>query len=746
MPRDFYPVMLVAFWYHARFHMKSIKKILAGIFAQSSLTPHRQYHYRSNLATMSRTLLSEAAGYELLKHYNIPVPRSAIVSTAEEAGRAADGIGFPLVAKIVSPQVVHKSDAGGVITGIMSAAAAENAFTAITQNVRAAYPEAEITGIIIEAEQKPGLELIIGGKTDPSFGKVITIGMGGTLVELIRDVSIRILPVSDDEIRTMIRSLGGYPLIAGFRHAAPRDEAALVTITGALVRMFLDHGEIREFDINPVILYDKGGCAVDARIYTDTEAEPVLAEDPEPALPDSLFTIRSVAVVGASQDPDKIGYAICRNMLGFPGALYPVNPKSPEILGKTAYPSLAAIPGPVDVAVIAIPAPGVPAIVEDAGKKKCPLVVIVSSGFRETGPAGKALEVQVLAAAQKFGCRIMGPNCLGFMLPAQGINTTFDSVSPRPGSIAFLSQSGAIITTIVDWSLPEEIGFSAVISVGNQLDLTFEDFIRWAAADPATNAIILYVEEIKNGRRFMDTVSRITPVKPVIVLKSGSSQIGQKAASSHTGSLAGSEMVYQAAFRQAGMIPVRSIREAFQAAELLASEGYPNGTRAVVISNAGGFAVLSSDYAERFGIRLVEFPDALTRELDAVLPPNWSRANPIDMVGDSHPDRYAKTFDVMIQHQDLWDIAFVITVPTAIADPIRIANEIVRFSTHTHKMIVGCMIGGDSMKTPQRILREAHIQNFPDLEDAFRAVGNICQYTCRNTDAPCGCRPKPRTP
>lgn len=696
---------------------------------------------------MSRTLLSEADGYALLKQYGIPVPRFAVVRTATEAGRAAGDLGFPLVAKIVSPQVIHKSDSGGVITGIASSAAAENAFTAITQNIRAAYPDAEINGIIIEAEQEPGLELIVGGKTDPAFGKVLTIGMGGTLVELIRDVAIRILPASDDEIRSMIHSLGGYPLIAGFRHAAPRDEAALVRITGALVRMFLEHPEIREFDINPVILYGKGGCAVDARIYIDTGAGPDTGGDSTgAALPDALFQMKSVAVVGASQDPDKVGYAICRNMLGFPGALYPVNPKSPMILGKTAYPSLTAIPGPVDAAVIAIPAPGVPAIVEEAGKKKISLVIIVSSGFRETGPAGKALEEQVLATAQKYGIRIMGPNCLGFMLPSQGINTTFDPVSPRAGSIAFISQSGAIITTIVDWSLPEEIGFSAVISVGNQLDLTFEDFIRWAAADPATNAIILYVEEIRNGRRFMETVSRITPVKPVIVIKSGSSEIGQKAASSHTGSLAGSDKVYQAAFRQAGMIPVKSIREAFQAAELLASEGYPNGTRAVVISNAGGFAVLSSDYAERFGIDLVAFPEELIGELDAVLPANWSRANPIDMVGDSHPDRYAKTFDVMIRHQDLWDIAFVIAVPTAISDPLRVANEIVRFSTHTKKMIVGCMIGGDSMKTPQRILREAHIPNFPDLEDAFRAVGNICQYTCRNTGSPCGCRPVPRSP
>ncbi|MFZ0181776.1 MAG: acetate--CoA ligase family protein [Methanoregula sp.] len=695
---------------------------------------------------MTRTLLSEAEGYELLNHYGIPVPRYAVVRTADEAGPAAEEIGFPLVAKIVSPQVVHKSDAGGVVTGIASAAAAQEAFAAITVSVRAAYPGADIRGIILEKQQEAGLELIVGGKTDPSFGKALTIGMGGTLVELIRDVAIRLLPASDDAIRSMIHSLRGYPLIAGFRNKTPRDEAALLAIAGALGRMFLEHPEIQEFDINPVILYGKGGCVVDARIYTDDSAGLVQGEAESVALPDNLFTFRSVAVVGASQNPDKVGYAICRNMLGFSGTLYPVNPNSAAILGRTAYPSLTAIPGQVDAAVVAIPAAGVPAIVEEAGKKKIPLVIIVSSGFRETGPAGKALEDQVLATARKYGIRVMGPNCLGFMLPKVGINTTFDPVSPRAGSIAFISQSGAIITTIVDWSLPEEIGFSAVISVGNQLDLTFEDFIQWTGTDPATNAIILYVEEIRNGRRFMDFVSRITPVKPVIVIKSGSSTIGQKAASSHTGSLAGSSEVYLAAFRQAGMIPVRSIREAFQVAELLASEGYPAGTRAVVISNAGGFAVLSSDYAERFGIELVEFPDALTRELDAVLPPNWSRENPIDMVGDSHPDQYAKTFDVMIRHQDLWDIAFVIAVPTAISNPIRVANEVIRFSTHTKKMIVGCMIGGDSMKTPQRILREAKIPNFPDLEDAFRAVGNICRYTCRNANGHPGCQKEPPKP
>jgi acetyl coenzyme A synthetase (ADP forming)-like protein len=491
-----------------------------------------------------------------------------------------------------------------------------------------------------------------------------------------------------------------------------------------------------EFDLNPLVLYAQGGCAVDARVYVDDAPGPAIADE-KPVLPEQLLTIRSIAVVGASQDPNKVGYAITRNLLAFPGSLYPVNPKAAEVLGRIAYPSLSAVPGTVDVAVVAIPAKGVPQVIKEAGEKKVPLVIIISSGFREAGEAGRQIEEQVLATARQYDIRIMGPNCLGLMLPHQGINTTFDPVSPKPGKIAFISQSGAIITTIVDWSLPEEIGLSAVISVGNQADLTFEDFVQFVGNDPDTRAIILYIEQIRYGKRFMETIGRITPKKPVVAIKAGASAIGQKAASSHTGSLAGSHAVYLAAFRQSGVIPVNSIREAFQTAELLASEGYPKGTRAVVITNAGGFAVLSSDYAEQHGIAMVEFSKDLITELDAVLPPDWSRENPIDMVGDSSADRFAKTFDIMIRSQDLWDIAFVIAVPSAISDPIRVANEIVRFSKHTHKMIVGCMIGGDSMKTPLRILRDAQIPNFPDLEDAFRAVGNICRHKCSTDSMEC---------
>ena len=678
---------------------------------------------------MTRRMLSEAEGFALLKNHGLPVPEFSEVRTRQEVAKAADQVGYPLVMKVMSPQVIHKSDAGGVVTGIRSSADAEKAFDTISHNVKTFDPSAIISGFIIEQQKEKGLEILVGGRTDPTFGKVITVGMGGTLVELIRDISIRVLPVTTQDINGMLQELQAYPLIKGFRNEPARDKEGLISLIDRVARFFITSPTIGEFDLNPVFLYEKGACVVDARIFMTDTLNGVSVQQ-QPALLPEILNARSIALIGATPEPNKVGYAVMRNLLAFPGKLYPINPKHQTILGRTVYPELASVPDHIDIAVVVVPARFVPKIVQEAGEKGIPLVIIVSSGFRESGKAGEELEQQVLTIARHYNLRIMGPNCLGLMLPHQGINTTFDPISPKPGKIAFISQSGAIISTIVDWSLPEEIGFSAVISIGNQADLSFEDFLVYAGDDPHTRAIILYIEEIRNGKRFMEIARRITAKKPIVAIKSGSSRIGRMTAASHTGSLAGSFEVYLAAFWESGIIPVRSMREALQTAELLSSEGYPKGIRAIVISNAGGFAVLSSDYAEQFGIELVDFPPAILAELDTILPADWNRRNPVDMVGDASADRFAKTFDVMIKNQDAWDIAFVIAVPSAISDPVRVANELVRFSKNTHKMIVGCMIGGDSMKTPLRILRDSGIPNFPDLEDAFKAVGNICRHIC----------------
>jgi acetyl coenzyme A synthetase (ADP forming)-like protein len=647
-----------------------------------------------------------------------------VVTSAGEARAAAGRIGYPVVMKVVSPEIIHKSDVGGVVTAIEGPDAAEEAFRTIMENSAARAPEAAIAGIIVEKQVPGGLEVLIGGKTDPSFGKVITFGLGGKLVELLEDVAIRVLPVTDDDIRAMIREIEGYRLIRGYRGEPPKDEEALVRIIATVARQFAENPQIREFDLNPVILYERGASVVDARIIVGDTAGGEAARISVRAPPETFYP-RSIAVIGASASPNKVGYSVLRNLLSFPGNLYPVNPARKELFGRTAYPSVKDVPGPVDWAVIAVPAPLVPGVMEECGEKGVRLAIIVTAGFREIGGAGAALEEKVVEIARRHSVRIIGPNCLGVMMPHQGINATFDPVSPKPGDVAFISQSGAIITTVVDWSLPEEFGFSSVISVGNQADLGFEHYLRFAEQDPTTRSVTLYVEEIQDGRGFAQIVREVAGRKPVVAVKSGSSRKGRAAASSHTGSLAGSYDVYIAAFRQAGVIPARTLRDAFNLAELLASEGYPQGNRAIAVTSAGGFAVLASDYAEAHGVDMVDLPDDVLRELNAFLPPFWNHANPMDIIGDADAARFAALFDVLIRHQDFWDIAFVIAVPTTLADPAHVANEIVRFSRNTEKMVVGCMLGGDSIRSGLRILRSCRIPNFSELEDAFKAVGNI---------------------
>ncbi|WP_286681345.1 acetate--CoA ligase family protein [Methanoculleus sp. DTU007] len=674
---------------------------------------------------MVKRMLSESESYELLKQYGVPVPEHTIVKTAAEAGKVAEKIGFPVVMKIHSPQIVHKSDAGGVIVSISSKQAAEEAFKKIVENAKAYNPEAEIKGVVVEQQAAPGLELIIGGKTDPAFGKVLTFGMGGTLVELMKDVTLRILPISEEEIRKMVREIHGYPMIQGYRGSKPRDEETLVQVMCAINRFFAENTNVVEFDINPVRLYESGACIVDARIFVDDEAVEKVANE-RPFVPIEYFNPRSIAVIGASSEPKKMGYAVMHNLLHFPGQLYPVNNKRPEVQGLKAYASILDIPNPVDMAVITVPAKHVPSVIEECGRKGVPMAVIITAGFREMGEEGKALEDRVLEIARGYGTRIVGPNCLGLIIPPKGIDTTYVHQSPKPGNIAFISQSGAIVNTVVDWSIKQDIGFSVVVSVGNQADLNFIDFLRFVERDPKTKGIILYIEEIQDGKTFMKVASEVSKTKPIVAIKSGSSEKGQAAASSHTGSLSGSYDVYMEAFRASGVIPVHTLSGTFQVAEMLSlPKGYPRGKRAVVITNAGGFAVLSSDYAERYGIDLIDLPPEVLKELNDLLPEFWNKNNPIDLLGDANEKRFEQTFNVLAKYQDCWDIAFVVGFPNLVIGSEQLANQIIRFSEKTENMIVSTLLGGASMDRGRKILKENGIPLFDELDFTFRVMGRI---------------------
>src|SRR5208337_1436541 len=449
-------------------------RTLLHAFPQHSITFSKKENgqHKTRGEPLTQKMLSEAEGYDMLRKYDLPVPEYQIVKSGEDAAHACERMGRPVVMKIISPQIVHKSDAGGVIVGIGSRKAALGAFTKFIDGAKAYDPGAHIEGVIVEQQAEPGLELIIGGRTDAAFGKVITFGMGGTMVELMKDVTLRILPITEEEIRQMIKEINAYPLIAGYRGSKPRDEEDLVRIITNVARFFEENEHVVEFDINPIRLYEKGACAVDARIIVDDDIK-VVEKPVRTPVPMEYFNPRSIAVIGASQDSSKMGYAVMHNLLHFPGQLYPVNNKRSEIQGLKAYPTITAIPAPVDLAVITVPAIHVPGVIEECGAKGVPMAVIITAGFKEMGEGGKALEDRVLAIAKGHGTRIIGPNCLGVIIPPKGIDTTYVHQSPKPGNIAFISQSGAIINTVVDWSLAKNIGFSNVISVGNQSDLDF---------------------------------------------------------------------------------------------------------------------------------------------------------------------------------------------------------------------------------------------------------------------------------
>lgn len=676
---------------------------------------------------MKKKVLLGAEGYRLLEEYDIPRPAYDLVKSGDEAALAAEKIGFPVVMKVISPDIIHKTDAGGVVLDVKSEDEAREAYERIIRNSLSSVPGASIDGVLVEGSAPPGLEIIVGGKTDPAFGKVLTFGIGGTNVSIYRDVSFGILPLTKEEARRMIHGIKARRLIEGYRGSGPKDEAEMTRILVNSARLFEETPGLTEFDINPLRLYDKGACAIDTA-FIFGESPVVLNNDPtqEPELDTGIFTPASIALIGASDKPGKIGTTMTRKLADFGGEFYPVNPSAGEVMGIKAHPSISSIPGRVDMAVIAIPAKHVPMAVMECGEKGVRIAVIISAGFKETGEAGAELEEKVAGIGRKYGMRIVGPNCLGLINPYNGYDTTFLPMSPVRGNIAFISQSGALLNAVIDWSLSYGLGFSLVVSVGNQCDLDFVDYLQWAGSDENTRAIIMYIEDVGDGRKFMELVSVISPFRPVVVIKSGSSEKGHLAAASHTGSLAGSHEIYLEAFRECGAVFTSNIEDAFYSAEFLAHrKRYPKGNRVVVITNAGGFAVLATDYAEKYGLGIVDLPSDVKEEFDKFLPPYWSRRNPVDIVGDAGIERFLSALDLLCGNDDFWDICVVISIPSNRIPFDTLAGEIVKRTNVTEKRIVPVLVGGKEMEHGRNILTSAGIPSFDEPETAFRVIGGI---------------------
>ncbi|MEM2850807.1 MAG: acetate--CoA ligase [Candidatus Bathyarchaeia archaeon] len=445
---------------------------------------------------------------------------------------------------------------------------------------------------------------------------------------------------------------------------------------------------------------------------------------------ENFFTPSSVAVIGASREPGKVGHTIIRNIVnsGYKGKIFPVNPKADKILNLECYPSVLKIPENVDLGVITVPSFLVPQVVEECGEKGIKSLVVISAGFKEIGPEGATLERQLLNISRKYNIRILGPNCLGIVDTYTPLNATFAAETPLKGNIAFISQSGALCIAVLDWSLTENIGFSRFVSLGNKSDLDEADFMQAIADDPNTNVILVYIESVGNGEKFIKVAKQVTRKKPVIILKSGVSEAGARAASSHTGALAGRDIAFETAFKQTGIIRARSVEELFDLAETFSTQPIPEGPNVVIITNAGGPGILATDACDKYGLKLAPINSELLIKLSSGLPPTAGLHNPIDVIGDATPERYGFALSNVMDYKEAHSVVTLLT-RQAMTEPERIAEFIVNMrEKYPTKPILAVFMGGEKVKDAIKILAKARIPNFPFPERAIYALAEITKY------------------
>ena len=465
-------------------------------------------------------------------------------------------------------------------------------------------------------------------------------------------------------------------------------------------------------------------------MQTTDPAHDVLRYERQPL--DAIFAPKHVAVIGATEKAGSVGRTLLWNLISNPfgGTVFPVNPKRPSVLGIKAYPSIAAVPETVDLAVVVTPAPTVPGVIGECVAAGVKGAIIISAGFKEVGEQGIQLEQDVLQQARQGRMRIIGPNCLGVMSPVSGLNATFANAMARPGNVGFISQSGALCTSILDWSFRENVGFSAFMSIGSMLDVNWGDLIYYLGDDPATHSIVIYMESIGNARSFFSAAREVALTKPIIVIKAGRTEAAAAAAASHTGALTGSDEVLEAAFRRCGVLRVNMIDDLFNMAEVLAKAPRPKGKRLTIITNAGGPGVLATDALISEGGELAPLSPQTMDELNQLLPTHWSHSNPIDVLGDADPNRYAKACEIALKNPDSDGLLAILT-PQAMTDPIQTAKQFVerlQGSTLPAKPILASWMGGAEVAGGEAMLNEARIFTLPFPDTAARVFNYMWRY------------------
>lgn len=444
---------------------------------------------------------------------------------------------------------------------------------------------------------------------------------------------------------------------------------------------------------------------------------------------DFIFNPSSIAVIGASEDEKKIGNVVLRNLVeqGFKGKVYPVNPKRNEILGMKCYPSVKDIPDKVDLGIIVIPARGVPGVIKECAEHGVKGLVVITAGFREIGEEGLKLEEEIIKLVKSANIRMVGPNCLGVINTFNRMNATFASDLPPSGKVGFFSQSGALGVALIDWAIENNFGFGKFVSLGNKADLNETDFLEYFGEDPEIDIILGYIEDIKDGKRFLEIAQKVSKVKPVIIIKAGVTEAGARAASSHTGALAGFDRAFSEAFKKAGIIRVNTLQELFEVAEMFKLKKIPKGENLLVITNAGGPGIIAADTADKLGIKLNPMTQESISAIIDKLPSNASLYNPIDIIGDATSERYKIVMEQAIKDPVVDGICVILT-PQAVTDVENIAKEIVHINKISEKPIFACFIGGKKVKEAIKFLKNQEVPCYSDPSTAIFSYKKLIEF------------------
>jgi acyl-CoA synthetase (NDP forming)/RimJ/RimL family protein N-acetyltransferase len=670
----------------------------------------------------NRTYLMEHESKQILENAGIKTTGGMIASSEDEAIEMSGGLGYPVVLKIVSPDVVHKTDSGGVKLNLGNDEDVREAY----RDILSRFKNQRIIGVSVQKMAPAGLEAIVGVTRDASFGPVLMFGLGGIFAEVLKDVTFRVLPITADSVDEMIEEIKGYSLLKGYRGQSV-DIPALKQLLLTVSNLAIAYPEITELELNPVVLYASGYLAVDARIFVDHSPRKPVAETP--AAQDSLldfFYPRSIAVLGATDSEGKLGYNVMWNLLShhFSGKIYPVNPRKDTLLGLKAYRSILDVEDPIDVAIIIVPATAVPKAIQDCCTKGVRYLVVETAGFAETGEAGRKIQADIKDLIVKKGCRLLGPNCSGVINTHHNMVQSIGIIDQlRKGNVGLIAQAGVYAAGILT-GLRNVLDFGIIATIGNKMDLSEADILEFMGEDENITVIALYMEDVTSGQRFVDVAGRVSQKKPVIVLKAGRTEAGKKAVSSHTASMAGNDQINSAAFRQSGVIRARDNEHFFSLMRAFSKQPLPKGPGVLIVTYTGSLGVAATDMLYTCNLRLAELAPNLRERLAPVLDDYLNIQNPVDCSFSMNPEQVKKIVEIGVQSEDVHSLIVIVQ-----GEMLESYVDTLAGIDYREKPVVCCVACKEFMMDPVIRMEQKGIPVYSTPEMAVEVLGEMYRHS-----------------